>query len=211
MFRNLFARSVNEECPAILETLNVQVRWRRKPRWLGTAKTKVFRVAPRTQQDPDERAFMMKMSSHYRSQMKGLRAFLRVEVLQASLPSTTSVLLKSPEQLQAEFDEALKINSEWNAECAKIRARRIEKQLKEQEELVLEKLAAKEEREEEIRKKVRQAVELQKFESTKFITEENIDEAIEKSLANEVDYNFAIDLEGNMIQGSQSYGKRTTQ
>lgn len=65
--------------------------------------------------------------------MKAIRSFLREEVMQAKLPSTTSVLLKSPEQIQAEFDEALKINDEWNAECAKVRAVRIESQMKEQE------------------------------------------------------------------------------
>lgn len=142
--------------------------------------------------------------------MKAIRLFLREEVLKASLPSTTSVLLKSPEQVQAEFDEALKINNEWNAECAKVRAVRMEKKMKEQEEYVLERLAAKEERDEERRQQVREAIELQKVQSKHFITEANIDEAIERALADVVDYNFAIDLDGNMIKGSQSLGKEQT-
>lgn len=133
--------------------------------------------------------------------------FLRQEVATASLPSTTSILLKSPEQVQAEFDEAIKINTEWNAECAKVRAVRMEKKLKEQEQYVLERLALKEERDEEKRKLVREAIELQKDQSKHFITEENIDEAIERALANVVDYNFAIDMDGNMYKGSQSLGK----
>lgn len=139
--------------------------------------------------------------------MKAIRMFLRQEVATASLPSTTSILLKSPEQVQAEFDEAIKINTEWNAECAKVRAVRMEKKLKEQEQYVLERLALKEERDEEKRKLVREAIELQKDQSKHFITEENIDEAIERALANVVDYNFAIDMDGNMYKGSQSLGK----
>lgn len=139
--------------------------------------------------------------------MKAIRMFLRQEVATASLPSTTSILLKSPEQVQAEFDEAIKINTEWNAECAKVRAVRMEKKLKEQEQYVLERLALKEERDEEKRKLVREAIELQKDQSKHFITEENIDEAIERALANVVDYNFAIDIDGNMYKGSQSLGK----
>lgn len=139
--------------------------------------------------------------------MKAIRMFLRQEVLKASLPSTTSLLHKSPEQVQAEFDQALQINNEWNAECAKVRAARMEKKLKEQQQYVLERLAAKEEREEEQRLKVREVIEMQKEQVKHFITEENIDEAIERALANVVDYNFAIDLDGNMIKGSQSLGK----
>lgn len=139
--------------------------------------------------------------------MKAIRMFLRQEVLKASLPSTTSLLHKSPEQVQAEFDQAFQINNEWNAECAKIRAARMEKKLKEQQQYVLERLAAKEEREEEQRLKVREVIEMQKEQVKHFITEENIDEAIERALANVVDYNFAIDLDGNMIKGSQSLGK----
>lgn len=139
--------------------------------------------------------------------MKAVKSFLREEVLKASLPSTTSVLLQTPEQVQAEFDESLRINSAWNAECAKVRAGRMEKKMKEQEQYVLERLAAKEERDEERRLKVREAIKLQERDSMHFITEANIDEAIERALANVVDYNFAIDLDGNMIKGSQSLGK----
>lgn len=136
--------------------------------------------------------------------MKAVRAFLREEVMQAKLPSTTSVLLKSPEQIQAEYDEAVKMNDEWNAECAKVRAVRIEKQMKDQEQYVLERLAAKEEREEELRLKVKAAIKLQQEESKHFITEENIDEAIERALTDIVDYDFALDLDGNMIKGKIS-------
>lgn len=37
--------------------------------------------------------------------------------------------------------------------------------------------------------------------SEHFITETNIDEAIEKALTNIVDHNFAIDTEGNIFEG----------
>uniref|UniRef100_A0A336LUY8 Small ribosomal subunit protein mS26 n=1 Tax=Culicoides sonorensis TaxID=179676 RepID=A0A336LUY8_CULSO len=208
MLRNLLnKKAVASEYPAILESLNVQVRWRRKPRWLGTAKTKVFRVPTRPVQDPEERAFMFKLSTNYRTQMKAIRSFLHQEVQKASLPSTTSVLLKSPEQLELEFQETLKINEVWNAECAKVRAARMEQKLKEQRDYVLERLQAKEERDEEREERIRNIIEQQKIEAKNFITEENIDEAIERAIANVVDYNFAIDLDGNMYKGSLSLGK----
>jgi hypothetical protein len=37
--------------------------------------------------------------------------------------------------------------------------------------------------------------------SGEYITEANIDQAIEKALSEEVDYNFAIDKDGNYIYG----------
>lgn len=40
--------------------------------------------------------------------------------------------------------------------------------------------------------------------SKTYITIDNIDEAIEKSLDNVVDYKFAIDLAGNIYQGTNS-------
>jgi small subunit ribosomal protein S26 len=37
--------------------------------------------------------------------------------------------------------------------------------------------------------------------STTFITPDKLDEAIDHALANPVDYNFAIDLQGNQYMG----------
>lgn len=40
--------------------------------------------------------------------------------------------------------------------------------------------------------------------SKTFITPETLDEAIEHALANPVDYNYAIDLQGNQFQGKNT-------
>lgn len=40
--------------------------------------------------------------------------------------------------------------------------------------------------------------------SKTFITKEKLDEAIEFALSNPVDYNFALDLNGNMYSGRMS-------
>lgn len=45
--------------------------------------------------------------------------------------------------------------------------------------------------------------------SKTFITAENIDEAIERALANHVDYNFAIDTEGNRYIGRSARPGKT--
>lgn len=42
------------------------VRWRRKPRWLPTAKSKLFRVPERKQQTPEEKAELMRLHNNYK-------------------------------------------------------------------------------------------------------------------------------------------------
>ena len=42
------------------------VRWRRKPRWLPVAKTRLFRVPERKQEDPDERAELFRLHNNYK-------------------------------------------------------------------------------------------------------------------------------------------------
>lgn len=117
--------------------------------------------------------------------------------------SKVSVLHKSPEQIQAEWDECVAKNEQWNAEVAQIRAVRLEKEAEEQREYVLQKLTEKEQRMEEWRGKIRATIEEQKKQMDTFITEENIDKAIEHALANPSDYNFAIDLDGNLYRGRE--------
>lgn len=42
------------------------VRWRRKPRWIPTAKSKMFRVPERVKEDPEERAELMRLHHNYK-------------------------------------------------------------------------------------------------------------------------------------------------
>lgn len=42
------------------------VRWRRKPRWLPTAKSKLFRVPERKQQSPEEKAELLRIHNNYK-------------------------------------------------------------------------------------------------------------------------------------------------
>lgn len=44
----------------------ISVRWRRKPRWLPVAKSKIFRVPERKKQDPDEKAELMRLNNNYK-------------------------------------------------------------------------------------------------------------------------------------------------
>lgn len=66
MLRALITRTTVAESAAVLDSMNLQVRWRRKPRWWGTAKTKVFRVPERRKEDPEEHEMLYKLYSNYR-------------------------------------------------------------------------------------------------------------------------------------------------
>lgn len=42
------------------------VRWRRKPRWIPTAKSKMFRVPERKVQDEHEKVELLRLHNNYR-------------------------------------------------------------------------------------------------------------------------------------------------
>lgn len=138
----------------------------------------------------------------FRTKMKSIRKFLIQEFEKNQ--SKVSVLHKSPEQLQAEWDECFAKNEAWNAEIVPVRAARLQKEAEARREYVLEKLAGKEQRKQEMRESISETVLQQKTQVGGFITAENIDQAIEFALANPTDHNYAIDLEGNMYKGRES-------
>lgn len=101
-----------------------------------------------------------------------------------------------------DYNRCLELNNQWNEKIKLIRDERLEKEEAAEKLKIFEKIAAKKEEEkkrlEEIEIKVRKA----KLEAATFITRKNIDQAIEEALANVVDYNVAIDKNGNHYQNN---------
>ncbi|XP_017058985.1 probable 28S ribosomal protein S26, mitochondrial [Drosophila ficusphila] len=177
------------------------VRWRRKPRWLPVAKSKLFRVPERKKQTEEERTELMRLHNHYKTQLRSVRQFLREEVVRHEETSTADHIVLTPEQEEAEFQKCLDVNAAWNAAIAKERDQRLAKEREEKVAYVQERLEARQVREEERREKANQRVLLEIERSKTYITKENLDAAIEAALANPVDHNFAIDLAGNLYKG----------
>ncbi|XP_017863592.1 PREDICTED: probable 28S ribosomal protein S26, mitochondrial [Drosophila arizonae] len=177
------------------------VRWRRKPRWLPVAKSKLFRVPERKKQTEEERTELMRLHNHYKTQLRSVRQYLREEVVRQQETSTADHIVLTPEQEEAEFQRCVEVNAAWNAKIAKEREVRLAKEREEKVAYVQERLEAGKLREEERRERANERVRYEIEQSKTFITRENLDEAIETALANPVDYNFAIDLAGNMIKG----------
>ncbi|KAH8337734.1 hypothetical protein KR067_011807 [Drosophila pandora] len=180
------------------------VRWRRKPRWLPVAKSKMFRVPERKKQSEEERTELMRLHNQYKTQLRSVRQFLREEVVRHEETSTADHIVLTPEQEEAEFLKCVDINANWNAKIAKERDQRLAKEREEKVAYVQERLEARQLREEERREQANLRV-MREIESSKtFITRENLDAAIGTALANPVDHNFAIDLAGNLYRGRNS-------
>ncbi|XP_017072219.1 probable 28S ribosomal protein S26, mitochondrial [Drosophila eugracilis] len=177
------------------------VRWRRKPRWLPVAKSKMFRVPERKKQSEEERTELMRLHNQYKTQLRSVRQFLREEVIHHEETSTADHIVLTVEQEEAEFQKCLEANAAWNAAIAKERDQRLAKEREEKVAYVQERLEARQVREEERREQAQQRVLLEIERSKTYITRENLDAAIETALANPVDHNFAIDLAGNLYPG----------
>lgn len=130
--------------------------------------------------------------------MRSLRAFFREEVEQKKAVTSDDHIVVSAEQEEAEFQRMKSINDQWNMEITKIRDARIAKENTERREFITGRVELKKTRDEEAHELIEQRVRDEKENSKSFITRDNIDQAIEFALANPVDYNFSIDLQGNI-------------
>lgn len=136
--------------------------------------------------------------------MRSVRGFFRDEVNNKKLQVAQSL---TPADEEAEYQRRSAVNDDWNFEISKIRDARIAKENAERHEFIQKRLELKEIREREALQKIEARVRREKENSATFITRDNIDQAIEHSLANPVDYNFAIDLQGTLFKGTDRPGK----
>ncbi|XP_071448960.1 small ribosomal subunit protein mS26 [Hetaerina americana] len=173
------------------------VRWNRKPIWAPIAKSKLFRIPERKRLPEDEDREIRRLFNIYRTQMKSIRTYLEKEYQKSEmdLPEQNTNLEEE------EFSQALKVNDLWNKEIEGIRAQRLAKEEEEARNEILERMILSDQEAQERIKLLDSVVKQEKAKSSTFITPEKLDEAIEYALANPVDYNYCIDLEGNYIYG----------
>ncbi|XP_037093036.1 probable 28S ribosomal protein S26, mitochondrial [Pollicipes pollicipes] len=144
---------------------------------------------------------MKRLYNNYRTAMKSLKSYLRQdwELRQSNRAQPGHVL--SPEQEEAEHRQLMAFNDAENARMAA----EAEQRLAEQTEAVRRKVAALQQAALEQQKKDSQrAVELirtQEEISRMYIPRDKLEEEIEKALADEVDYNYAIDKDGTRYEG----------
>lgn len=189
----------------IWSTVQLQsARWRRrqhvrKPIWMGTAKSKLLRFPQWHPYSPGELPELQKLYNDYRHMTKSLIAYFKEEY---SKVSETSHIAAAKQQ--AEEEEHIRLMEEnrlENERVAAVRNARLAAEVTARHKKLLRGFALAEEVHkkeiEEAEAIVRQKQQLAK----NCITPEMLDDAIEKALDNEVDYNFSVDLEGNIYKG----------
>ncbi|XP_012228512.1 small ribosomal subunit protein mS26 [Linepithema humile] len=174
------------------------VRWKRKPIWLPTAKSKLYRV-PKKRVIPEvDKQELQRLYNNYRTYMTSLRSYF-VEVEERNRVQYDEATMKAAEE--KDFEKCSAINDEWNTEVAKIREARLAKIKESKREIILQKLLKQEQRQEKQKKKIDERIRKAKQEAVTFITADNIDAAIEECLTNTVNHNRAMDLKGNWYEG----------
>lgn len=178
------------------------VRWRRKPRWLPTAKSKVFKVPKRPEVPEEEKLELMKLYNNYRTQIKSLRKYFdRKYNIRYQQSTDIEQHMKDFEQ---DFARCTALNDTWNAERQKVREKRLAETIKQEVEIAEQRLLNRTLIWEKEREEAEMIVRREKEAAKTFITPENLDQAIEYAITNPVDHNFSIDLEGNRYVGRET-------
>ncbi|XP_039300381.1 probable 28S ribosomal protein S26, mitochondrial [Nilaparvata lugens] len=176
------------------------VRWsRHKPRWLPVAKTKMYRIPARKEYPEEQTAELLTWFNNYRTQMKALHLYLAEK--QKAQETGPEVIAERLRQEELKYVECMQINDEWNASVARSREARLAREAEERRQKIAADIAERERARMEKIRGIEVAVRREKELSKTFITRENIDEAIEKALNERVDFNFCIDLKGNIYKG----------
>lgn len=122
------------------------------------------------------------------------RTHLKNLYMQSIVELDQAVIDKAEED---DYNNCLKINEQWNVKIAAKRQERLAEEREARKLHILQRIEDKKERDakklSEIEQKVREIKQL----APTFITRANIDQAIEDALASIVDYNKALDPDGN--------------
>jgi len=173
----------------------------RKPWWLPHAKTKEFRLPNIKVYPKDEEVELRRLTNNYATYKRSLWAFLKERY------EANEALSKSHAQETTEDAEIERITALIERDNAIVRANReqaLKVEWKNMEQQIIETRSRLEEEDEAKLAATEQLLKSEMERLKTAIPVEGIEEAIEKALATEVDYNFSIDKKGNKY-----YGRRT--
>lgn len=173
-------------------------RWR-KPRWVPTAKSKIFRIPERKVFPKEEQIELKRLHDRYNTMMRAVRRHLTEEIQRTSDTSELAMQKAADEEL--EHQRLMEYNQQENLRVASQREERIRKEF----EADLARVEATKEKQakntlQAQEEAIRLIAETQELVKT-FIKREDLEDAIETALANPADYNFAIDEEGYIFRG----------
>lgn len=175
------------------------VRFARKPIWMPTAPSKLFRMSVLTRNfyDQEEIVQIEKLTAVYRAQMDSIAKFMEKEFYE---PATKAGGIP-PEFLELELKEYGAIrakNDRLNAEIARQKEEYFSKKLHDLEEQAMEDKFSREETVMEASQKVSEYIKQNKDNPESCVTPDNFDAIVEKAMSNPVNYEFCIDTSGRI-------------
>ncbi|XP_035224180.1 probable 28S ribosomal protein S26, mitochondrial [Stegodyphus dumicola] len=181
--------------------VTTQLRWKkipiRKPMWLPTAPSKLYRIPEHPYVPPDEKELIAELLEEYYCKVESLRQLFQAEVKQKDEDEGNT--LEQQQKDEAEFRLLLEENKKENERIRAIREETSERLFQEKQ---LELLQLEEERkleEQRIKERVEDIVRKEKEMSAFYINYDNLDTAIEQAMDNPVNVNFAITPAGDVI------------
>ncbi len=169
----------------------------RKPVWEPMAPSKLFRITTKEVLNEQEVKQRQHFDNTFETNMRSIREYLKTEfyltTLEAGGLTHEQVCDEETEQL-----ELIQQNDRENERVAQLRAQRValQSQLSDQHLIVsqLQQLEDSKLKGKQFDEIVRQEIKRSKS----YITHENLESVIEEALANPINYDFAIDTEGNV-------------
>lgn len=132
--------------------------------------------------------------------MRSVRGFFQAEVENKKILRAQEM---TPADEEAEFQRCYEINKQWNADISVIREARLAKENAERHALIQQSLENKKISDQRFLAKIDEKIKREIENAPSFITRDNLDQAIEEALANPVDFNFSIDLQGKQYTGDE--------
>ncbi|VDO78452.1 unnamed protein product [Soboliphyme baturini] len=179
-----------------------------KPPIVPPAKSKRYRVVHvKWQESQDVEELVWRRHAYYDA-LKSIRRYYQEQL---NLGTKTSAETKNYElQDEEEFQQLLLENDQINRQQAELRKARQKAELNEVNEQLSRLIKDHVERTSDSRR-LHEAEVLEMIEKSKdFVTAENLEEKINEALENPVDFNFAVDLSGNVYTGKAMEGKEAT-
>nr|CAG4651404.1 EOG090X0FQ9 [Simocephalus serrulatus]SVE94560.1 EOG090X0FQ9 [Simocephalus serrulatus] len=199
MFSRNGSRFLNVINASFIQSRNKRV-WVRKPLGSPMAKSKLFKIPQKPVLPDDEKVEIKRLYDNYKNQMKSLRQyFFEQSLKQAESGEVAQMKSKLDEEEHARLMEENRLENE---KTAQLREERLKIEAVKTQERVMTTLIKKEQENKIFEAQVDTFLQQQK--SLPFISPQNIEKAIEEALANPIDFNFAIDLDGYVYRGKET-------
>lgn len=173
----------------------IVVRFARKPIWMPTAPSKLFRIPEHTFYTSDEIELIYKLDVTHKHQHRSIQEFMRQEFYLPSLQAG-GLPVEFIEQEEKRDQELLEENDKENERIGNLKKEMLDKMIQELETKVTEEKFLREEQLLKNAMEVDSYIEEAKADVFSFVTPDNIEQCIEKAIENPVGFEFCIDPAG---------------